>query len=301
MMKSIGTVQLALATVFVVPAVTGQDENVNSLQSQLSATLNSLDYLAELRDRAATGDRAAIGAIVSTTEAPRDPQRAGGSYLESLQTDLARLRFQLDRLLGTPSEVKAIMQLPGSVVRSLGLAGAPAARRRGRTTGRPEGADERHSAGAPRSRAAPGAGRPRARHGELSGMSPARCSSRSTPSCFPLDSVTESARRRGAEAVALEGAGYVAAPTRLGRLYVRRGRAAEAVTVLEPAPECAGPDVLAGTGVPVAGALRGRRGPLPQHCSPTPPPRTSSARRSATSSSSTSAVELRNSGGPTKR
>ena len=33
-------------------------------------------------------------------------------------------RFQLDRLLGTPSEVKAIMQLPGSVVRSLGLAGA---------------------------------------------------------------------------------------------------------------------------------------------------------------------------------
>ena len=65
MMKSIGTVQLALATVFVVPAVTGQDEGVHSLQSQLSATLNSLDYLADLRDRAATGDKDAIGAIVA--------------------------------------------------------------------------------------------------------------------------------------------------------------------------------------------------------------------------------------------
>ena len=118
MMKSIGTVQLALATVFVVPAVTGQDQGVHSLQSQLSATLNSLDYLSDLRDRAATGDKDAIGAIVASTETPRKPERAGGPYLESLQTDLARLRFQLDRLLGTPSEVEAIMQLPGGVVRS---------------------------------------------------------------------------------------------------------------------------------------------------------------------------------------
>ena len=231
MMKSIGTVQLALATVFVVPAVTGQDENVNSLQSQLSATLNSLDYLAELRDRAATGDRAAIGAIVSTTEAPRDPQRAGGSYLESLQTDMARLRFQLDRLLGTPSEVKAIMQLPGSVVRSLGLAGA--AGEQGSTRTDPKAPGNGTSGGTTVLRT-PGAG-PLALSGS-EGMSPAMLQQINSE-LLPLDSVTDSARRRGAESVALEGADYVAAPTRLGRLYVRRGRAAEAVTVLETAPK----------------------------------------------------------------
>lgn len=231
MMKSIGTVQLALATVFVVPAVTGQDENVNSLQSQLSATLNSLDYLAELRDRAATGDRAAIGAIVSTTEAPRDPQRAGGSYLESLQTDLARLRFQLDRLLGTPSEVKAIMQLPGSVVRSLGLAGATGEQV---STGTDPKAAGNVTSGGTTGLRTPGAG-PLGLAGS-EGMSPAMLQQINSE-LLPLDSVTDSARRRGAESVALEGADYVAAPTRLGRLYVRRGRAAEAVTVLETAPK----------------------------------------------------------------
>ncbi len=232
MMKSIGTVQLTLATVFVVPAVTGQDENVNSLQSQLSATLNSLDYLSDLRDRAASGDRAAIGAIVSTTEAPRAPQRAGGTYLESLQTDLARLRFQLDRLLGTPSEVKAIMQLPGSVVRSLGLAGAPGERSTDSGTATGPGQSLAPNAG---TSGAQGAGiRPLSVAGS-EGMSPAMLQQINSE-LLPLDSVTDSARRRGAEAVALEGADYIAAPTRLGRLYVRRGRAAEAVTVLEPAP-----------------------------------------------------------------
>jgi tetratricopeptide (TPR) repeat protein len=227
MMKSIGTIQLALATVFVVPAVTGQDQGAQSLQSQLSATLSSLDYLANLRDRAATGDKDAIGAIVATTETPRKPERAGGPYLESLQTDLARLRFQLDRLLGTPSEVEAIMQLPGGVVRSLGLAGAPAT---GTET----------SAEGPRSDRAPGSAfqdlaPPGFEVFTVSGMSPAMLQQINSE-LLPLDSVTESARRRGAEAIALEGAGYVAAPTRLGRLYVRRGRAAEAVTVLESAP-----------------------------------------------------------------
>lgn len=229
MMKSIGTVQLALATVFVVPAVTGQDEGAHSLQSQLSATLNSLDYLADLRDRAATGDKDAIGAIVATTEKPRTPERAGGSYLESLQTDLARLRFQLDRLLGTPSEVKAIMQLPGSVVRSLGLAGAPAP---GATSTTAPGETVPQVAGVAPPLAPPGLDV----FAVSGGMSPGMLQQINSE-LLPLDSVTESARRRGAEAIALETEGYVAAPTRLGRLYVRRGRAAEAVTVLEPAPD----------------------------------------------------------------
>ena len=153
------------------------------------------------------------------------------TYLESLQTDLARLRFQLDRLLGTPSEVKAIMQLPGSVVRSLGLAGA--AGEQGSTRTDPKAPMNSTSGGTTVPRT-PGAG-PLALAGS-EGMSPAMLQQINSE-LLPLDSVTDSARRRGAESVALEGADYVAAPTRLGRLYVRRGRAAEAVTVLETAPK----------------------------------------------------------------
>lgn len=234
MMKSIGTVQLALATIFVVPAVTGQDEGVNSLQSQLSATVNSLDYLTDLRDRAATGNREAIGAIIATTEAPRKPDEAGTSYLESLQTDLARLRFQLDRLLGTPSEVRAIMQLPGSVIRSLGLSGPPAKPTEGAQEsngGKATGPD-----GLPVIGAATPAGPGFDPFSMSGGMSPSLLRQIDSE-LLPLDSVTASARRRGAEAMSLETEGYVAAPTRLGRLYVRSGRPAEAISILEAAPK----------------------------------------------------------------
>jgi len=230
MMKSIGTVQLALATIFVVPAVTGQDEGAHSLQSQLSATLNSLDYLANLRDRAAAGDEQAIGAIVATTEAPRKGEGVSGSYLESLQSDLARLRFQLDSILGDPAEVEAVMTLPGGVLRSLGLAGAPInLGREGRTSLSPRANSQGFSPlqGPQLSSANPFA---------LSEGMNASMLQRIDAELLPLDSVTDSARRRGAEAVSLETSGYVAEPTHLGRLYVRSGRPAEAISLLEPAP-----------------------------------------------------------------
>ena len=71
-----------------------------------------------------TGDTQALRAIERSTEPARDatPQRA--AHLEALQDDIARLRFSLDRLLADPAEVEAIMGMPPSVVRALGLGGA---------------------------------------------------------------------------------------------------------------------------------------------------------------------------------
>ena len=223
MMKSIGTIQLALGTLFVVPAVTGQDQGDGSLRSQLSATVSSLEYLRELRDGAASGDVDAISAIVATTEAPRDSGAAAGSYLETLRTDLARLRFQMDRLLGDPDEVRAIMTLPASVVRTLGLGDAAATGTSG--TAGPAPVTGPAAIGAAIGPAAPSAGMD-------AGML-----HRIEAELLPLDSVTDSARRRGGEPLSLESASYVAAPVRLGRLYVRSGRPAEAIAVLELQPE----------------------------------------------------------------
>ena len=223
MMKSIGTIQLALGTLFVVPAVTGQDQGDGSLRSQLSATVSSLEYLRELRDSAASGDVDAISAIVATTEAPRDSGAAAGSYLETLRTDLARLRFQMDRLLGDPDEVRAIMTLPASVVRTLGLGDAAATGTSGTAATAPITGPA--AIGAAIGPAAPSAGMD-------AGML-----HRIEAELLPLDSVTDSARRRGGEPLSLESASYVAAPVRLGRLYVRSGRPAEAIAVLELQPE----------------------------------------------------------------
>lgn len=235
MMKSIGTIQLALGTLFVVPAVTGQDQGDGSLRSQLSATVSSLEYLRELRDGAASGDVDAISAIVATTEAPRDSGAAAGSYLETLRTDLARLRFQMDRLLGDPDEVRAIMTLPASVVRTLGLGDAAA------TGTSAPGTSATGTSATGTSALAPITG-PAAIGAAIGPAAPsagmdAGMLHRIEAELLPLDSVTDSARRRGGEPLSLESASYVAAPVRLGRLYVRSGRSAEAIAVLELQPE----------------------------------------------------------------
>ena len=133
MLKAIGTLQLVLAPLFVVPALTAQDGDDTSpmsgqsLQSQLDATLASVEYLPGLRSASRTGDASAVRAIVNATEAPRDTTLLRNERLATLQDDLARLRFQLDRLLGNPAEVAAITAMPPSVVSALGLGGARSA------------------------------------------------------------------------------------------------------------------------------------------------------------------------------
>jgi len=259
MLKSIGTIQLALGTLFVVPAVTGQDQGAKSLQDQLGATLSSLQYLGQLRDSAASGNEDAIGAILAATEEPRDTDAGAGAYLETLRSDLSRLRFQLDRLLGDPEEVKAIMTMPASVVRTLGLLGAPEganAVEANPVQGNPaEGAPGAGTTGpvapATGSGAAGGPAAPPSTTGVAPVFGPAAIGATAPPNAgmdpnmlqrieselMPLDSVSEAARRRGAEAISLEGENYVAAPVRLGRLYVRSGRPAEAIAVLERAED----------------------------------------------------------------
>ena len=276
MLKAIGTLQLLLAPVFVVPALTAQDGETSSpmsgrsLQDQLDATLASVEYLAGLRSAARAGDTAAVRAIVHATEAPRDTTNQRNDRLGSLQDDLARLRFQLDRLLGDPTELSAITAMPPSVVSALGLSGPQPSRidTGDVLTGRsglmkpmtPEGIGAADAAGNPEvdpTGAAPGttstpgalnteagvlpnpmAARPD--HipgtgqsvGSLQGLD-ASMRAAISGDIGPLDHVSDPSRRRGNEAVALEEEGYVADPIHLGKLLVRASRPAEAVEILK--------------------------------------------------------------------
>ena len=260
MLKAIGTLQLALAPLFVVPAVTAQEggEAVpitgQSLQAQLDSTLVSIEYLAGLRTAARTGDSSAVRAIIRSTEAPRDASPQRNAALTSLQDSLAQLRFQLDRLLGDPAEVTAVTAMPPSVLKALGLGGTrstePAAAsgllaaRSGADSASAEPTMEPALAGQEptgSSQVAPTAA-PQLFSEEMPGTSSILNSTTGLDATMreaiagdvaPLDFVSDSSRRRGGEAVPLEEQGYVADPIHLGKLLVRAGRPAEAVEILK--------------------------------------------------------------------
>lgn len=250
MFKSIGILQLTLAPALVLPAMTGQESPAGGIEGQLEATLQSIEYLRGLEVSVRTGDPQALRALERSTEPARDatPQRA--AHLEALQDDIARLRFSLDRLLADPSELEAIMSMPVSVQRALGLVGkAPAAGPNGAgaqgtatmpfPTGPSVGTDgtiEIPASTPDRTAVAitdPAAARPEtvAGVGNTIGLTEAARSAMKGE-LGPLDNVRETSRRRGNEPVALEGDNYVADPVGLGRLLVRSKRPAEAVEVL---------------------------------------------------------------------
>ncbi|MEM9381481.1 MAG: tetratricopeptide repeat protein [Planctomycetota bacterium] len=286
MLKSIGTIQLALGSLLVVPAVTGQDSGARTLDEQLDATLSSLEYLAGLRTAVEGGDDAAMRALVAATEPARaaSPQRA--ARMQTLRDELSRLRYSLDRLLSDPSEVAAITSLPPSVVRTLGLGGAaPTAPSATATAPTAIAPGETGDAGSTTADAAPHGGRsqpmlgpssvasatgPGSGRGPVSVPDAAGTASSDVPAwstgaaadplaarpdlvagtapttglgdamhsaisgeVLPLDGVSNASRRRGDEALALEGEGYVADPVRLGKLLVRADRPAEAIELLE--------------------------------------------------------------------
>ena len=247
MLKSIGILQLTLAPVLVLPAMTGQENAAGGIEGQLDATLQSIEYLRGLEVGVRTGDTQALRAIERSTEPARDatPQRA--AHLETLQDDIARLRFNLDRLLVDPGEVEAIMSMPPSVVRALGLGGATVAP--ASSTARPPRASRRTA----RSRSPrPRPTAPRWRSPIRQPRAPTVAGIHSTTGLTeaaraalsgeagPLDNVRETSRRRGNEPVALEGDHYVADAVGLGRLLVRSRRSAEAVEILEPIKDDAG-------------------------------------------------------------
>ncbi len=258
MFKAIGLVQLSLAPIFVIPAMTGQEGMQSSLDAQLEATKQSIEYLGGLRVSVAAGDPGALRALERATEAPRDasPQRA--AHLEVLQDDIARLRFSLDRLLADPSEVAAITSLPRSVVKTLGLAGSVSPE--AGSTLNADGTVSTPTSPAPtidangnpiipedapvRTKVAvtnPAAARPEqlAGMGNTAGMTDMMRAA-VKGDVGPLDTVSQASRRRGNEPISLEGDGYVADPVALGRLLVRSGRTAEAIEVLQRHPDLVG-------------------------------------------------------------
>ena len=267
MLKAIGTLQLAIAPLFVIPAVTAQEGgtaapfNGASLKTQLDATLSSIEYLAGLRTAALTGDDAAVRAIINATEPSRDASPQQNAAIASLQDGLARLRFQLDRVLSDPAEVAAVTAMPPSVVKALGL-GSTSTRSSERAssslTGR-SGAEtaETKSTSSPEQPSVmptstveppdadsmsaptdPFAARPDNMPGTSSILDATTGLDASMRAAIagdvaPLDFVSDSSRRRGDETVALEETGYVADPIHLGKLLVRAGRPAEAVEILK--------------------------------------------------------------------
>lgn len=249
---------MSLAPIFVIPAMTGQDGMQSSLDAQLEATKQSIEYLGGLRVSVAAGDPAALRALEQATETPRDasPQRA--AHLEVLQDDIARLRFSLDRILADPGEVAAVMSMPPSVVRVLGLGGSE-----GPQSGSTLNADGSVSTPMPPAPTVDNNGQPivpngapvrtqvaatnpnAARPEQLAGMGTTAGMTEAMRAAVkgdvgPLDSVSQASRRRGNEPIALEGEGYVADPVALGRLLVRSARTAEAIEVLQRHPELAG-------------------------------------------------------------
>ena len=121
--------------------MTGQESPAGGIEGQLEATLQSIEYLRGLEVGVRTGDTQALRAIERSTEPARDatPQRA--AHLETLQDDIARLRFNLDRLLVDPGEVEAIMSMPPSVVRASVWAAPPSRRILDRSAAPRVGAD----------------------------------------------------------------------------------------------------------------------------------------------------------------
>jgi tetratricopeptide (TPR) repeat protein len=99
-------VNLGLATVLAVPAVTLGAQQNESLEQTLQRTLAALEELAGIEKRLQERDASAIGEAVRLTEAP-PPAAAPGTNdaaLEQLRADVAGLQHQLDSL-ESPSAV----------------------------------------------------------------------------------------------------------------------------------------------------------------------------------------------------
>jgi len=246
MFKAAGFIQMALAPVLVIPAVTQQDEHAGGLEAQLEATKSSLEYIAGLRDSIRSGDDGAVRALLRATESPRSMSTVQRSeFLQELQDDLAQLRYSLDRLLADPREVNAVMGLPLGVLETLGL-GGPASG----STSAPLRPDAGASAtGSPTDPAFPGplgAGGDGTPGAALTRTIPTSLLAGTKPTTGldahlraaidgevgPLDEVSETARRRGDEPVPFEGEGFVADPVKLAQLLVRTGRTSEVIQLL---------------------------------------------------------------------
>ncbi len=149
MMRFTGAIGTSLAAFVVVPATAlgpdGNDLALSSLEEALSKTVQSLEILVGIRDRA---EPIAVDLVLEVTEPPIFDGPAGPERdrkLDVLRTNVSLLREELDvveaRLLSSPADTTGSIKTPVSgvtrgldpealdVLRKLGAPGAPVHRR----------------------------------------------------------------------------------------------------------------------------------------------------------------------------
>ena len=205
MLKFNYALNLGLATLLVVPAVTLGSGGEDSLEATLQRTLKALDQLAAVEQRLQAGDVNAIPAVIAATEAPlptpAEEPGARDALLATLRNDVARLQGEAERLesasLGASVPAEPALTVPSSAVTNEGAA----------TIGLDDALRARLAAGTVAS--AP-------RKQDANPATPA-------PAATPTNGATR----------AFEQAGYSADALRLGRACYRQGRYAEALAAFE--------------------------------------------------------------------
>ena len=208
MMKFTQAINVAVASVLVVPAVTLQGGVAHSLRESLDRTLVALETLAGIDQRLQVEGREAVAEVLEHTE-PALAQDAGDPaardrLLDSLRADVGSLQAELDRAQRAAA--------PRADQQPLELALEPAAQAAVTT-----GLDDDLRALLASSRA-----RPRI--------------------TAPAERAPKQAAAEDPEKLALEGEDFTADPLRLAQAYYRKGRFEQAVALLEEKGQ--GPEAL---------------------------------------------------------
>lgn len=208
MLKHFASLNVALAGMFVLPGLAGQQDASQGLAAQLDATVASIDYLGELVGRIEGGDRDALLLLLGATEPARQSDLQSEARLVTLRGDVSRLRLALDRML---EQLGLDPHIPG-------IPGPGSERAGGRTpaTPRVSRSPDQWSPGA----LAPTVGLQAGQANDLKGVLP------------PLENVAPEAQRRGGELVKLEQPDFTADAVRQGKLLFRAERHAEAIQLL---------------------------------------------------------------------
>lgn len=111
MMKNHHALCLGLATLLVVPAVSGRGQEDLDLVGRLNRTIQAIEELAGIQRQLAVGDRDGVDSILAATEkATLEPQQRD-QYLALLRTDVSRLRMTYDKAVAT-DPLRAAKTLP---------------------------------------------------------------------------------------------------------------------------------------------------------------------------------------------
>ncbi len=211
MLKFNYALNLGLATLLVVPAVTLGSGGEDSLEATLQRTLKALDQLAAVEQRLQSGDASAIHTVIAATEAPlptpTEEPGARDALLETLRHDVARLQGETERLENAALPTAA----PSAPTQAPTNAPASAPVEIAATTGLDDSFRARLAAGKPTSA-------PRA---------PAATTPTTAPATTPVATPASEASR------AFEQPGYAADALRLGRACYRQGRYTEALAAFE--------------------------------------------------------------------